>query len=86
MIINRKDPSVSVDRIDANWWIPEPFLGQRDYFYIEKADKEAILNKTATHSRMAFVRHTFWRHKLEKVPITLWSNLSAWSYKKAFKG
>ena len=27
VIINRKDSSVAVDRMDANWWIPEPFLG-----------------------------------------------------------
>tara|TARA_B110001450_G_C17268282_1_gene338414 strand:- start:163 stop:519 length:357 start_codon:yes stop_codon:yes gene_type:complete len=35
VIINRKDFSVAVDRMDANWWIAEPFLGQRDLFYVD---------------------------------------------------
>ena len=41
--INRKDHTVAVDRIDGNWWIPQPFLAQRDLFYVEGKDKEAIL-------------------------------------------
>ena len=82
--INRKDHTVAVDRMDANWWIPEPFLGQRDLFYVEKKDKEAILEKNG-QLRVAFVRHNFWLHKVYKVPTVMWSNLSAWSYKRAFK-
>ena len=27
VIINRREFSVAVDRMDANWWIKEPFLG-----------------------------------------------------------
>ena len=84
--INRRENTVAVDRMDANWWISEPFLGQRDLFYVEEADKEAILNGTATNSRLAFVRHNFWLHKLLKLDVVLWSNLSAMSYKRAFKG
>ena len=38
VIINRNDKSVAVDRMDINWWIPEPFLAQRDLFYVDKKD------------------------------------------------
>ena len=85
VIIDRKEATVAVDRMDANWWIPEPFLGQRDLFYIETADKEAILDKTATSSRLAFVRHNFWLHKMFKMNTVVWSNFSAMSYKRAFQ-
>ena len=82
--INRREHTVAVDRMDANWWIAEPFLGQRDLFFIERDDKEAILKGTGS-LRMAFVRHNFWLHKAYKLPVSLWSNLSAMSYKTAFK-
>ena len=86
VIINRKDNSVAVDRLDANWWQPKPFLGQRDLFYVETKDKEAILNDSATSSnnRLAFVRHNYWVPKLMKFDLQLWSNFSASSYKRAF--
>ena len=42
MIINRKDQTVVVDRMDANYWIPEPFLGQRDLFYIDSSHAQAL--------------------------------------------
>ena len=71
--------------MDANWWIPEPFLGERDLFYVEKKDKENILNNNGA-LRVAFVRHSFWMHKVFKLNTVLWSNLSAMSYKRAFKG
>ena len=67
VIINRKDASVAIDRMDANCWIAEPFLGQRDLFYVENADKQAILDGTAKNHRVAFVRHNFWVHKIFKV-------------------
>merc|ERR1712032_160230 len=51
VIINRKECSVAVDRIDTNFRIAEPFLGQRDYFYVETKDKEAMLNMTSTKDR-----------------------------------
>ena len=38
VIINRAEPSVSVDRMDVNWWLPEPFLGQRDLFYVDNKE------------------------------------------------
>ena len=75
VIINRKDNSVAVDRMDSNWWISEPFLGQRDLFYVDSENQE----------KLTFVRHNFWLHKIYKVPTSVWSNLSAMSYRKAFK-
>ena len=85
VIINRKKCQVDVDRIDCNWWIPEPFLGQRDTFYVEESDKKAIMEGTAKHYRVAFVRHNFWLSKLWKMNTVVWSNFSAMSYKRAFK-
>ena len=86
VIINRAENSVAIDRIDANTWTEKPFLGQRDYFYIETDDRKAILDGTAKSSRLAFVRHNFWLHKIFKLETNLWSNYSAWQYKRAFKG
>ena len=83
--INRKELSVAVDRIDSNWWIEGPFLGQRDLFYVSKADQEAIMDGTRKDLRLTFVRHNFWLHKVYKLNTCLWSNFSAWSYKRAFK-
>ena len=86
VIINRKENTVSVDRLDANWWIAQPFLGQRDHFYIEKDDRAAILSGTSStkQQRLAFVRHNFWLHKLMKFNTVVSSNFSARSYRKAF--
>ena len=83
--INRKENTVEVDRIDGSFWQDKPFLGQRDLFYIERADKEAILDGTAKQTRLAFVRHNFWLHKVYKLNTNLMSNWSAWTYKRAFK-
>ena len=69
VIIDREELSVSVDRMDANYWIPEPFLGQRDMFYVEKRDYEAISSGEKKNFRTAFVRHGFWMNKLW-VPYT----------------
>ena len=86
VIIDRSKLSVSVDRMDANYWISEPFLGQRDLFYVENADQKAAAEGKSTSARTAFVRHNFWMHKLW-VPYTkVYSNFSAMSYKSAFKG
>jgi len=74
VIINRDEESVVVDRMDVNWWIKEPFLGQRDLFY----------NDENKGDKLAFVRHCFWYHKIYKYPTMLWSNLSSTSYKWAF--
>ena len=84
MTINRKEATVAVDRIDGNWWIAEPFLAQRDLFYVEKLDKEGILSGNITKPRLAFVRHNFWLHKVNKFNAVFWSNFSASSYKRAF--
>ena len=84
VIINRKEPSVAVDRMDINWWLPEPFLGQRDLFYVE--NREDILTGKAKNSKLAFVRHCFWYHKIYKMHTMVWSNFSSMSYKRAFGG
>ena len=57
VIINRNDKSVAVDRMDINWWIAEPFLAQRDLFYIDKKDAAEDKN------RISFVRHNYWLPK-----------------------
>ena len=59
-------------------------MGQRDLFYVEKADKEAILSGKSSKLRLAFVRHNYWLHKLFKLDTVLWSNFIASSYKRAF--
>ena len=85
VIIDRAQLSVAVDRMDANYRIDEPFLGQRDFFYVENKDLEAARAGKTTTARTAFVRHNFWLHKLW-VPYTKFaSNFSAWSYSSAFK-
>ena len=85
VIINRKNCSVDIDRMDINWWISEPFLGQRDSFYLEDSEKAEILAGTKP-SKMTFVRHNFWMFKLYKLNTVFMSNFSASSYKSAFKG
>ena len=68
--------------MDANWWIAEPFLGQRDLFYVDEADKQAVMN--GGQHRLTFVRHNFWLHKLFKFNKVFGSNFAARSYKSAF--
>ena len=58
--INRREKKVEVDRIDANWWMDEPFMGRRDLFYLEKRENYP--------EQLTFVRHDFWRHSLAKLP------------------
>ena len=82
--INRKEHTTTIDRLDANWWIPEPFLAQRDLFYVEKKDKEDILSGKVLKPRLAFVRHNFWLHKVDKLNTVVWSNFSASWYRKQF--
>ena len=85
MTIDRKKCSVAVDRIDKNYRIDEPFLGQRDLFFVSTKDKEAILNMTSNKNRLTFVRHDFWLHKLHKFNAVFMSNFTAMGYKSAFK-
>ena len=35
VIINRKEQTTAIDRMDSNWWNTEAFLGRRDLFYME---------------------------------------------------
>ena len=35
VIINRKEQTTAIDRIDVNFWHKEPFLGRRDFFFNE---------------------------------------------------
>ena len=59
VIINRKEQSTCLDRMDRNWWHREesPFLGRRDLFYPDPKTEG---------KHLAFVRHDFWVHKLLK--------------------
>ena len=61
MTINRAAKTVCVDRIDANWWYDEPFLSQRDYFYIEKRENYP--------EKLTFVQHNFWANSLQVAGI-----------------
>ena len=85
VIIDRSALSVAVDRLDANYWHAEPFLGQRDLFYVEKKDIAALEDGKAKF-RTAFVRHNFWMSKMWAPWTRFSSNFYAWSYKSAFKG
>ena len=84
MIIDRKAATVAVDRMDANWWIAEPFLAQRDWFYVESKDKQAILEGKPVKQRLAFVRHNYWIPKINSFTAFYFSSFSAGSYKRAF--
>jgi hypothetical protein len=75
--INRKERTTAIDRMDANWWQSEAFIGRRDLFYPETRGTGA--------EKIAFVRHDFWLFKLKKFGVQLYSNWDAWSYKRAFK-
>ena len=75
--INRKERTTSIDRMDASWWQPEPFIGRRDLFYME--------SRAEGPEQVAFVRHDFWLFKLKKFGVQMWSNFDAMSYKRAFK-
>ena len=75
--INRGAKTVSVDRIDANWWYDEPFLSQRDYFFLEKRENYP--------EQLTFVQHNFWVNSFYVAPIQLYSNFTAMSYARAFK-
>jgi hypothetical protein len=76
VIINRKDKSTAIDRMDINWWISEPFLGRRDLFFPDKR---------LDGKKLAFVRHHFWLHKLLKFEAEIFSNFSLFSYKRGIK-
>lgn len=75
VIINRKTKEVTIDRLDANWLVDEPFMAQRDQF---KAS-------TKNQGSLDFIRYNFWLSKLLKFEAQFTSNFSAWSYKRAFK-
>ena len=75
--INRKERTTAIDRMDANWWQPEAFIGRRDLFYPE--------SRHDGPEQVAFVRHDFWLFKLKKFGVQLFSNWDAMSYKRAFK-
>ena len=76
VIINRKEHSVAVDRLDANWLDDAPFLGSRDLFMPSKRGGDGSLD---------FVRHNFWIHKLTKMPNIVWSSCAAWCYRRSFR-
>jgi len=67
--INRKKGTVAVDRLDGNWWHEKPFIGRRDFFYVENREGENSQNGSLT-----FVRHDFWLHALKKTGVQFCSN------------
>ncbi len=75
VIINRKDKSTAVDRIDVNWWQQAPFMGQRDLFFPDKRDPNL----------MTFVRHDYWQFTPLRMMVQGCSSFSFWQYKRAFK-
>lgn len=75
--INRAEKTVAIDRIDANWFFDEPFMGRRDLFYLEQRENSP--------QQLTFVRHDFWRNSLVKLPAQIYSQFSAMSYARAFK-
>ena len=77
--INRKDKSVAIDRMDGNWWYDAPFVGRRDFFYIENRE-----GNNSHNGDLTFVRHDYWVFKLDVPMNQLISNYSQWSYRKAF--
>jgi len=72
--VNRKDNSVAIDRMDANWFRESPFIGRRDLFY--PGEKQG---------KLTFVRHDIWIWKPLHFHYIMWANWAAWSYKGAFK-
>ena len=78
--VNRKEKTTAIDRMDANWWHSEAFLGRRDLFYLEKRGSD-----DSAPEQMTFVRHDSWIPKAKKFGVQLYSNIDAMSYKRAFK-
>ena len=76
--VNRKERTTTIDRMDANWWQPEAFIGRRDLFYPESRGETGP-------EMVTFVRHDFWLFKLKKFGVQLFSNWDAMSYKRSFK-
>lgn len=75
--INRKARTTAIDRMDANWWHENAFIGRRDLFYMEARGEGP--------EQLAFVRHDFWLFKLKKFGVQLFSNWDAMAYKRAFR-
>ena len=75
VVINRNDQTVAVDRFNINWKTDAPFMARRDLFMPAKRLDGGI----------DFIRHEFWLHKLLKMQSQMFSNLSAWSYRRAFR-
>ena len=75
VIINRKEQSVAVDRLDINWLHDQPFLGRRDLFMTGKQDPNSL----------DFIRHSFWLFKLLKLQEVMCSNWSACYYRMQFR-
>ena len=63
--------------MDGNTWAETPFLGRRDLFYMEE--------RNGGPEQLTFVRHDFWLPKMSVFGERLWTNVSAWGYKSAFK-
>ncbi len=75
VIINRKDNTVAVDRMDVHWLEDKPFIGQRDLFMPSKRADGSV----------DFIRHAFWVHKLGKMCVVMGSHFNAFCYKRGFR-
>ena len=71
VIINRKEQSVAIDRMDMNWLNNEAFIGLRDMFTPSRRHDNAV----------DFVRYHFWIITLTKFFRQLWTHAPAWRYR-----
>ena len=53
--INREKKTVAIDRLDVNWWHEAPFLGRRDFFYVENRE-----GSNSQNGALTFVQHDYW--------------------------
>jgi hypothetical protein len=67
--------------MDGNWSEAKPFIGRRDFFYIENRDEE----NSKMNGYLTFVRTDFWLSKMLKTQVQMFSHYHAFTYKRAFK-
>jgi hypothetical protein len=75
--VNRKTNSVSIDRLDGNWWHDEAFVGRRDTFYPENREEE-----NSNNGQLTFVRHDFWVPFYSKFWARQFTFASAYTYRR----
>jgi hypothetical protein len=75
VVIDRKNETVYVDRMDINWKSDGPFMGRRDSFAPSIKEEGAL----------DFIRYDYWLSKFLKFDYQVISHYSAWSYRRAFR-